>query len=269
MASVMELIESRRSVRSFDGRELEPEDLAALKEFMGRLRNPFDVAVEFRLLDAEEHGLKSPVIVGERTFVAAKVRRAKNCDAACGYEFERLCLFAASLGVGTVMMASTMNRGVFEEVLQLAENEYMPLVSPVGYPAAHMSLRERAMRLSIGADDRLPFDQLFFEGSFERPLAPERAGELAQPLEAIRLAPSAANKQPWRVVVMGDELHLYLHRSINGTMNGDVQVADMGIAQAHFDLVAGEQGMKVHLKWSNPGIPVPDDTEYIGTIQIV
>ena len=269
MASVMELIESRRSVRSFDGRELEPGDLAAIEEFLERLRNPFDVPVTFRILDAEEHGLKSPVIVGERRYVATRVRRSKNSDAACGYEFERLCLFAASMGVGTVMMAGTMNRGVFEEVLQLAENEYMPLVSPVGYPAAHMSLRERAMRLSIGADDRLPFEQLFFDGSFERPLAPERAGELARPLEAIRLAPSAANKQPWRVVVIGDELHLYLHRSINSSMNGDVQGADMGIAQAHFDLVAGEQGMKVHLKWSNPGIPVPDDTEYIGTIQIV
>ena len=30
-----------------------------------------------------------------------------------------------------------------------------------------------------------------------------------------------------------------------------------------------EQGMKVHLKWSNPGIPVPAETEYIGSIQIM
>lgn len=269
MDSVMELFEQRRSVRTFDGRELEARDLGELEAFLGSLWNPFDVPVTFRLLPAEELGLKSPVIVGEHLYVAAKVPRAKNSDAACGYEFERLCLQAATMGIGTVMMAGTMNRGEFEEAMDLAEFEYLPMVSPLGYPAERMSLRERLMRASIGADTRLPFEKLFFEDSFDQPLTPERAGRLAKPLEAVRLAPSAANKQPWRMVVLDGSVHLYLHRSIGSSMNGDVQMADMGIAQLHFDLAAAEEGLGVHLVWANPGIPVPDETEYVGTIRIL
>ena len=269
MENVFELIRARRSVRSFDGQPLGSELTEKLRSFMDSAGNPYGIPVEFRLLDPEDHGLTSPVISGATMYFGAKVSPGAHMEEAYGYSFEAVVLYEQSLGLGTTWIGGTMDRKAFERAMDLQNGEIMPCVSPIGFPAAKMSLKESLMRKGVKADKRLPFGELFFDGSFERPLAPERAGELARPLEAIRLAPSAANKQPWRVVVIGDELHLYLHRSINSSMNGAVQGADMGIAQAHFDLVAGEQGMKVHLKWSNPGIPVPAETEYIGSIQIL
>jgi len=38
----------------------------------------------------------------------------------------------------------------------------MPCVSPLGYPAEKMSLRETLMRKGIQADKRMDFDRLFF-----------------------------------------------------------------------------------------------------------
>jgi hypothetical protein len=46
-------------------------------------------------------------------------------------------------------------------------NEVMPVASPVGYPAAKKSIRESLMRKGTRADERLPFEKLFFEGDFD------------------------------------------------------------------------------------------------------
>ena len=40
-----------------------------------------------------------------------------------------------------------------------------------------------------------------------------KAEEASDPLEMVRLAPSAVNKQPWRVVATDNAVHFYLKRS--------------------------------------------------------
>ncbi|MBR7032250.1 MAG: nitroreductase family protein [Clostridia bacterium] len=70
-----------------------------------------------------------------------------------------------------------------------------------------MSLRETMMRKGVKADSRLGFEELFFDGGFETPLTEEKSGALKDVLNAVRFAPSAVNKQPWRVVVCGDDTH--------------------------------------------------------------
>jgi len=82
----------------------------------------------------------------------------------------------------------------------LKEDEVMPAVTPIGYAADKRSIRESMMRKGMKSDSRLPFEELFFHGSFQNPLNESDAGIWQLPLEMVRLAPSATNKQPWRVV---------------------------------------------------------------------
>ena len=66
------------------------------------------------------------------------------------------------------------------------------------------------------------------------------------------MAPSASNKQPWRVVRRGDDWHFYLQRT-KGYGKGsalfavlrlaDLQRVDLGIALCHFELAARELGL--------------------------
>ena len=60
----MELILTRKSVRTFDGRELSAEDREKLQAYMTNIRNPYGIPVEFVWLDAAEYGLSSQVIQG-------------------------------------------------------------------------------------------------------------------------------------------------------------------------------------------------------------
>ena len=267
--SIKDVIRKRKSVRTFDGKSLLPEDRQKLEEYVKTLDNPFDVPIEFRFLNAKEHDLSSPVIVGTDLYVAAKVSRIPRSETAFGYTFEKFCLYAESLGIGTIMLAATISRKTFEKAMDIKENEVMPVASPVGYPAEKRSVRETMMRKGLKADERLPFETLFFEESFMKALAPEHAGQFRDALEMVRLAPSVTNKQPWRAVVCGDTVHFY-EKKAKGMSNslGDIQKVDIGIALAHFDLTLKEAGVNGCFVTRDPGFDIEDTMEYIVTYEV-
>ena len=262
----LETIRNRRSVRTFDGAALSREDGDRILDFAEAVGNPYGIPIEWKLLDAKKQGLSSPVILGTDTYIAGKMRRVPHAEEAFGYAFEKVVLFAAGLGVGTTWIAGTMKRDAFEKAMGVSEGEVMPCVSPLGYPAKKMSLRESMMRKGIKADGRAAFGEVFFDGSFEKPLTVESAGRLADGFEAVRLAPSAVNKQPWRVLLCGDKAHFYEKRS-RGYGDGawDIQKIDMGIALCHFELGAKEAGVKTVFEISDPGVDAPEDTAYIAS----
>ena len=95
------------------------EDRSALEAYMASQTNPFSVPIPFRLLDVKEYGLSSPVIVGADTYLAAKVEKVPNFEIAYGYSFEKVCLFALSRGIGTVMLAASLSRTAFEKAMAI------------------------------------------------------------------------------------------------------------------------------------------------------
>ena len=268
--NILEAIHRRRSVRTFDGKGLSPEDAQKILNFAEKVENPYDIPISWKILDAKAHGLSSPVIVGTDVWIAGKLRRAPHAEEAFGYAFEKTVLFAETIGAGTTWIAGTMNRDAFEKAMILGEGEVMPCVSPLGYPAKKMSLREVMMRKGVKADWRIPFEELFFDGSFGAPLAKSGAGRLAEALEAVRLAPSAVNKQPWRAVISGDRVHFYEQRTKGYVSDDgwDLQLIDMGIALSHFELAAKESGLDVSFEIGDPGLPLPANTRYVASYAV-
>ncbi len=260
----IDLIRTRRSVRTFDGTPLREDDKAKLLDYMKDIPNPFGIPVQFIYLDAKEHGLSSPVITGESAYIAAKVPLCPHSEEAFGYSFEKLVLYAWSLGIGTTWIGGTMKRDLFEKEAGISENERMYCVTPIGYPAKKMGLKELAMRKGVKADWRMSTDELFFDQEFGKPQT-ELKPAIAEALIAVRLAPSAVNKQPWRVVRCGNAFHFYVRhdKGYADHPKGDVQKVDLGIALCHFMEFAGGS-----LSLSDPGIALPQAHEYIATVTI-
>ncbi|MBQ8073045.1 MAG: nitroreductase [Clostridia bacterium] len=259
----LELIRHRRSVRTFDGTLLRPEDAEKLLLFAESITTPYGISITWKLLNAKADGLSSPVIVGTDTYIAGKLRRQPHAEEAFGYAFEKLVLYAESLGIGTTWIAGTMDRPAFEKAMELKADEVMPCVSPLGYPAKKMSLRETMMRKGVKADSRFDFSELFFDGSFEKPLSENTS--MLEALEMVRWAPSAVNRQPWRVVIDGKQAHFYEKKSkcyVDAT-GWDLQKVDLGIALYHFACAFDE---KVQLSIADPGLSVPDGVEYVATL---
>ena len=269
MNNITEHIRNRRSVRTYDGRELDKNDIEKLTIFTQTIENPYKIPVDFKFMNAKEYGLTCPVVVGTDLYVGGKIKCTENASVAFGYSFEMFVLYAQSMGIGTVWLGGTMNRSAYEEAMELDGDEIMPCASALGYPAKKMSLRESMMRKGVKADERLPFEELFFDGSYDTPLSKENAGKWAEALEMVRLAPSAVNKQPWRVVVTDNAVHFYLKRSkgFARTSKLDMQMIDIGIALCHFDLTAKENNLNIVFEQNDPKLE--SDAEYIASFSLV
>ena len=82
----------------------------------------------------------------------------------------------------------------------------------------------------------------------------------------IRLAPSAVNKQPWRVVVTDQGIHFFEKHAMKTEVGSiDMQRIDVGIAICHFHLAALEQKIAGHFERKAPNIKLPKDMTYIAS----
>ena len=210
-----------------------------------------------------------PVLSGETLYVAGMVKKGAYADAAFGFSFEKLVLYAWSLGIGTTWIGGTMKRELFERAAGLAEDEMMPCMSPLGYPAKKRSIRETMMRKGVGADARLRVDQLFFDGAWDSPLDVDASDELRDLAEMVRWAPSAVNKQPWRILFSDGGFHFYEKRDRGyvSEKTGDLQKIDVGIALCHFVSGMEAQGKHPAVVIQPPETDAPDGMHYIATVR--
>ncbi len=272
-----ELVRARRSVRTYLERPLE-EELA--RRFVDGLAGapppPFGSPVRLGLLrafDPARKGVKRlgtyGVIRGARDYLAGAVGARARSMEDFGFVFEWAVLLATDLGLGTCWLGGTLQRGAFGRALGSRPDEVVPAASPVGLPAEERRLMERAMRFLANSDNRKPFAELFVEGAPDAPCGELEAGPLREPLEALRLAPSASNKQPWRVWVERDRgrCHLFLLRTPGyGLLPGvDLQRIDVGIAMCHFALVAAERGLAGGWRDGSAAAPAWPGHEYVAT----
>ena len=246
---VVETIQKRHSVRTYENQPLLPRDRDALLECMKQQDNPFGVPVHTYIIDkklsadGEKLGTYG-VIKGASTFLGVSIPDTKLAPLAAGYQFENLILFATHMGLGTVWLAATFDRNSFASAMEIPKDELFLAISPVGYPAAKRSLTENLMRSTMKSSSRKEWKELFYQEDFHTPLTQELAGAYARPLEMVRLAPSAKNAQPWRVRKEGAVYHFYAHYK-PGLSKGEetIKQVDVGIALSHFHQTALELGL--------------------------
>lgn len=267
---IVETIKKRCSVRTYQDKELEPDVREMLQSYMDNLENPFGIQVKKYIIDkklaseGEKLGTYG-VIKGASTFMGISVPDKDLAHVAAGYEFENLILEATALGLGTVWLAATFNREVFASAMGVPKDELFPAISPVGYPAAKRSLTESLMRTAMRSSSRKEWNTLFYLDNFQTPLHKDEAGDYAEPLEMLRLAPSDKNTQPWRVLKAGNNYHFFVTYK-SGISRGEeiIKRVDAGIALSHFHQTILELDLKGYFKQTKPeNVELPLNTYYI------
>lgn len=269
---VEQTIKKRYSVRTYqENKPITREDKEKLMTYANTLSNPFGVHVSFHLLETEDE-LNSQklgtygVIKGTNTFLGATVPAGELSLEAVGYDFEKLILYATHLGIGTCWLAATFNRSAFTTAIGVKEDELFPAISPIGYEAKKKSLTESLFRKTLKSNKRKNWNELFFIEDFNTPLTEKDAGSYALPLEMLRLAPSATNKQPWRIVKSNGVYHFY--SEIDSNKNDEnpivIQRVDVGISASHFHLAALEKGLSGKFeKLKDVNIVAPKELRYL------
>ena len=246
---IEEMVRARHSSRTYEDCSFSKSEKDQINVYIEKLSNPFSVEVSFHLLEttAAVNGEKLGtygVIKGAKDFIGASVPDSDLSLEALGYSFEKLILYATSLGLGTCWLGGTFNRSDFAVAMKLKEGALFPCISPFGHPKGKKRAMESLIRWVGKADQRKEWNELFFRQNLSQPLTQSEAGEFAFPLEMVRLAPSAANKQPWRIVQDNGAYHFYKAGTLkNDNAKIDIQRVDMGIAACHFHMAAQEKGL--------------------------
>ena len=281
-SSIAALVRRRRSCRRYQEQPLAGRTQSSLEVFLAANRcGPFGGRARFALVAATEEdrtalkGLGTyGFIRGASAFIVGAIESLPNCLEDYGFLMEHAVLLATDLGLGTCWLGGTFSKSGFAKKIGLAEGELMPAVTALGYAVDDGFAKDRIRRMA-GSNSRLPPEQLFFDSTFGSPISSADAGTYAGALEMVRWAPSASNRQPWRIVRTPSGWHFYLARTKGygkGTLLfavlrlADLQRVDMGIAMCHFELAARESELAGAWVVDDPGIVKPQTgAEYTAT----
>jgi nitroreductase len=290
---IIELIHARYSCRTYRDEPIAADARRELADFVAaHTVGPFGSQARFAVVAAAPDDPRAlrrlgtyGFIKGATGFLVGAVRRAAKDLEDYGYLTEQAVLFATGLGLGTCWLGGTFTKGTFAARLGgLQPDEIVPAVVSLGYAADDGA--ERIRQREAGSR-RLPASSLFFVDRLGAPpvtgaalahegaSAPGEADSFAAILEGVRMAPSASNKQPWRIVRTGADWHFYLQRT-KGYGKGspifrllrltDLQRVDLGIALCHFELAAREAGLAGEWVLDEPDIgALPPGAQYTAT----
>jgi hypothetical protein len=278
---IADIIRQRFSCREYLDESIEETHQRSLMDFLESNRmGPLGTRARFALIAATEHDRKSLKGLGTYGFiknatgfiVGALELGSKNLED-YGYLLERAVLFATDVGLGTCWLGGSFTKSSFAKRISATSTEIVPAVISVGTMASTDHIRSR-IRKRAGAQHRIPKEQLFFSEVFGNALNKESIGAYANVLEMVRWAPSASNRQPWRIIRNGQAWHFYLQRTKDygkGTLLfkvlrlADLQRVDMGIAMCHFELTAHELGLQGSWIVDEPELMKPEGAEYTVT----
>lgn len=229
---IIEAIEERRSVRTFNGVPVSPDMRAKLVKSIADAHDPFGGRVTIRLKEFDNKREYRPgtygIIRGAVDFFLIGMADDVQSALSVGFIFEQIILHAKQLGLGTCWIGATFNSSDFDRDEIWPDGEQLKIVCPVGI-AKNPGIVEKLARLAVRSNGREPFDELFRNADRDS----TRIGHdnrFRKALEMMRLAPSSANSQPWRAIVDGLTVHFYCRQKNSWSM------LDCGIGLCHFSL---------------------------------
>nr|MDO8111402.1 nitroreductase family protein [Candidatus Sigynarchaeota archaeon] len=271
---IRDIIKSRTSIRTFSKAPLPKSLDEKLTELLNEpQQSPFNGKCGFHTIDIpklerdEQKKLGTyGFISGAPKFIAVTSENDSNYFREhIGYVLEKIILHLTDLGIGTCWIAGSFNKENFRAQLGLKDDVLLPIITPVGIPAKRRRIKEMGIRAMFKADkaQRQPWSKMFFRGDFSTPLDEKNAGDLKSAFEMIRLGPSAANRQPWRILVNSDGTICHFFIEPSNAHFSNFARFDIGIATCHFNLSLMEAGIQGAWKIMDQPQERPENYTYI------
>jgi len=165
-----------------------------------------------------------------------------------GYRIEQIVLHLTSIGLGTCFLGTISRQERVRQIINIPENSVIGAFLCIGWPASSGvgHFLNRMLHRSTGAQNKHPLEKIFFWEDFSHPSIPP--DWLEKYIEAARLAPSAVNTQPWRLLWRDDWLFLYVlcNNPRYGPRNQDYRLYDGGICMANVSLSLSASSISSH-----------------------
>ncbi|MCX6233863.1 MAG: nitroreductase [Bacteroidetes bacterium] len=271
--SVFVAIQKRKSIRTYEKTDIDNNVTADIIKILNTDNTgPFANRARFSIIRTDDYKDQNArlgtygFIGGASRFIVGAVQKNDPMNLEdYGYILESKILHFTQMGLGTCWIGGSLRRSEFAKTITLKEDEVIPAITPIGYSKDGYDFRDNLIRIVAGSKHRKPWKELFFDEDFSRPFPNDDSQGFSRVLEMVRLAPSASNRQPWRLIRQGTLFHFYLFRRNPDKVSAsdvDLQRIDMGIAYCHFELSARELGLRGKWLINKPGIVLDASMEY-------
>ncbi len=269
---MLKVVEKRRSVREYKEKEFEGKDLELIKEYISDLPQIVEnVTVKATLLEGTQvfewlNGLagyngimiKAPYYITLTSKIADNQQHLK----AAGYAGEWLVLNVTKHDIATCWVSTNQKEADIHKTLGLpVEEEIIGLIA-LGYAKGDMRVSNIYKNQGIDNADRVRayqhVDSEYRDAPISGRLSIEEVVYLKQwgqnasieELDVLgftevfyymRLAPSTANKQPWRFVVDKDQFVLVMSKD-DGYEDDRLACIEAGIAMLYFEVAMHGEG---------------------------
>ncbi len=274
--SIKEVIKKRRSIRNYSEQNISDKTLSNI--LSKKVKSPFKTNVLLKHLPVDPNASKGEKIgtygfvKGHKGYIVGVSEDSMNGYVDLGYVFEKTILDLTKEGLGTCWMAGTFDKKKLLTNFTLKHNQKIPAITPIGYKAEKLRTFDKILKKVAKPENRFESNKLFFNNSFSTPLKEKESGNLRDAFEMVRLAPSAKNAQPWRLVKIENKIHFYIELSkkgFNDQSTKEYHSLDAGIAMCHFEHTLKEDGITGSYTQSNPKLKTPTDYFiYISTFEI-
>ncbi|MDP4152241.1 MAG: nitroreductase family protein [Bacillota bacterium] len=238
-----EAILKRKSVRKYEDKEIDSNILDEINGFISSLQPIYsDINVKFTLVESKnmpKYFENSPAILSPYYVVITSQSKPWFGENA-GYMGEKLIAFLTAKEIGTCWIGTLKpKKSAFE----------LPYVISIAFGYA----KDQLFRENLEEINRKPINEICLKN-------PE-SDFLKQAVQAIRIAPSGINRQPWRIEPDTGAIHFYCEQpsfltpvnsdNLKGLMPGAIlkrmQGVSCGIAISHAEICASHYGNKVIL----------------------
>ncbi|MDI6725188.1 MAG: nitroreductase family protein [Methanobacterium sp.] len=243
-----ETIFKRKSIRNYDLTPLDQNTLTEIKNHLNALESLYkDIKTEFKIIGTDD--VKRRIMKKSPHYIAVFSENKEGYLTNAGFMLQQMDLYLSAKGIGTCWQGIPQPK---KEVLESSDLEFVILI-------AFGKANEPLHRKGIAE---------FKRKSLKEISNVHGADEL---MEAVRLAPSASNNQPW--FFTGDEniIHVYAIKPgfIRGLLAKRYIPIDVGIAFYHLKLAAENYGRKTEIMFDKTA---PDYSskgyEYITSLRL-
>lgn len=217
--NIIEAIRARHAVRTYKkDAEVTPEQIQAIQKKIDETTSPFggEIAVKLHHFDlTKETPNTYGSVKGASWYILVGASDTPESILTLGFRMEQVALKIFEMGLGVNFITATFKGSSFITAADFPDITPLRVIMPFGVPSGKERLVEKLTHFFMKSRDRKPFDETF-EGV-------DKNSVFREPLEMMRLAPSAYNRQPWRAVVDGNSVWFYQvpsHNSLIGVGNG-------------------------------------------------
>ena len=244
-------IKARSSRRAFQERQIKESTFEKLEKFIKELNQNLTGSRAVLFRQGCNEILKGVVgsygvISGTEAYlVFIGDKKDSNYQLKTGYLGEAAILEATHLGLDSCWVGGFFKQDDLNNQLNLAEQEEILAIAPIGHADSKKSLKEKFIKLINFGSKRKDVNELCVDG-----FKSSWPGWIRTGIKAARLAPSAMNRQPWRFSAPDNMIVKIMSTEGKGKFGVDKKL-DCGIAMLHFEVGAFFSGAKGEWKYLN------------------